>query len=68
MLNDRNVDLIEEDVHVAARIGPLADSGLVARRVGEVRRVLVASPGYLAGRGMPRQPADLSGHETITGL
>lgn len=68
LLNDRNVDLIEEDVHVAVRIGPLADSSLVARRVGEVRRMLVASPGYLAGRGRPRQPADLTGHETITGL
>ena len=65
VLNDRNLDLIEEGLDVAVRIGPLPDSSLLARRVGEVRRVLVASPEYLAKRGLPRRPADLAGHDTI---
>lgn len=67
VLNDRYVDLIEEDLHVAVRIGQLADSSLVVRRVGEVRRIVVASPDYLAQRGVPSRPADLTGHETVTG-
>lgn len=65
VLNDRNVDLIDTGVDVALRIGALADSSLVARKVGEVRRVLVASPDYLARRGTPVAPADLAGHDTI---
>ncbi len=65
MLTDRNLDLIEEGLDAAVRIGPLADSSLVARRVGEVRRVLVASPGYLAAHGTPRTPGDLARHDTI---
>ena len=68
VLNDRNVDLIEEDLHLALRIGQLADSSLVARKLGEVRRMLIASPAYLARAGAPRAPADLAGHETIFGL
>jgi DNA-binding transcriptional LysR family regulator len=67
VLNDRNLDLIDEGLDVAVRIGPLADSSLVARRVGEVRRVLVASPAYLAARGTPKKPADLAAHDTILG-
>lgn len=67
VLNDRNLDLIEEGVDVALRIGPLADSGLLARRVGEVRHVLVASPAYLERRGTPGKPADLADHDTIFG-
>src|SRR5262249_43418427 len=67
VLNDRNLDLIEEGIDVAVRIGPLADSNLVAKRVGEVRRVLVASPTYLKQRGTPKKPADLAGHDTILG-
>jgi hypothetical protein len=67
VLNDRNLDLIDEDLHVGVRIGRLADSGLIARRVGEVRRVLVATPGYVAARGAPRTPADLSRHDIILG-
>ena len=65
LLADRNLDLIEEGLDVAVRIGQLADSGLVARRVGEVRRVLVASPRYLEEHGRPQEPEDLTGHVAI---
>jgi DNA-binding transcriptional LysR family regulator len=67
VLNDRNIDLIEEGIDVALRIGPLADSALLARPVGQVRRLWVASPAYLARRGTPRTPADLAGHEALLG-
>lgn len=67
VLHDRNLDLIDEGLDVAIRIGPLADSSLMARRVGEVRRVLIASPAYLAQRGTPRKPAELAAHDTILG-
>ena len=67
MLNDRNVDLIDEGIDVAVRIGALADSGLVARPVGRVRRQWVASPAYLATHGTPTAPADLSRHEALLG-
>ncbi|WP_394777327.1 LysR family transcriptional regulator [Undibacterium sp.] len=65
MLSDRNQDLIEEGLDLAVRIGHLADAGIVARKVGEVRRLLVASPDYLARRGAPETPEDLAGHDLI---
>jgi DNA-binding transcriptional LysR family regulator len=70
LLLDRVVNLVEEGIDVAVRIAHLPDSTLVARRVGEVRRVLVASPAYLAKRGVPEIPHDLKGHDVIafTGL
>lgn len=64
-LHDRNLDLIESELHVALRIGALADSSLLARRVGMLRRVTIASPDYLARRGEPRSPADLADHDTV---
>jgi DNA-binding transcriptional LysR family regulator len=67
-LNDRNLDLIEEGLDLAVRIGLLADSSLVARQVGTVRRVVVASPAYLARRGLPRTPSVLATHDTIFGM
>ena len=67
LLNDRNIDLIDEGIDVALRIGPLADSALTARLVGHVRRLCVASPAYLKRRGTPRTPADLARHEAILG-
>jgi DNA-binding transcriptional LysR family regulator len=67
LLNDRNVDLIDEAIDVAVRIGALADSGLAARSVGEVRRQWVASPAYLDSRGVPKTPEDLVGHEAVLG-
>ena len=70
LLFDRIANLVEEGIDLAVRIGPLPDSSLVAKRVGTVRRVLVASPGYLARRGTPLSPADLRLHFMIafTGL
>ena len=56
-LADRIVNLVEDGVDVAVRIGHLADSTLVARQVGEMRRIVVASPAYLKRRGEPKTPA-----------
>jgi DNA-binding transcriptional LysR family regulator len=67
VLNDRNVDLIEEGIDIALRIGVLADSTLSARSVGQVRRLWVASPAYLKRRGTPRVPAELARHEAVLG-
>lgn len=65
VLADRNLDMIDEDLHAAIRIGPLPDSRLVVRRVGEVRHLLVAAPTYLVRSAALRRPADLAGHDTI---
>lgn len=67
LLADRNLDLIDEGIDVALRIGTLADSTLSARAVGQVRRLWVASPAYLGRRGAPRVPGDLVHHEAILG-
>ncbi len=64
-LSDRNVDLLEDGVDVALRIGELQDSTLVARRVGETRRIWVAAPDYLAMAGVPQGPEDLGRHRVI---
>jgi DNA-binding transcriptional LysR family regulator len=64
-LSDRNVHLVEEGVDVAVRIGELADSSLIAVRLGAVSRVVVASPAYLKGRGVPKAPAELAKHDII---
>jgi DNA-binding transcriptional LysR family regulator len=65
VLDDRTLDLIEQRLDVAVRIGRLGDSSLIARKVGEVRRLLVASPAYLETRGPLRTPADLAKHDVI---
>ena len=65
MLSDRNVHLVEEGIDIAVRIGALADSALRAIKVGEVQRVLVASPAYLKARGQPETPAALARHDLI---
>jgi DNA-binding transcriptional LysR family regulator len=64
-LLDRTMNLVEEGVDLAVRIGVLPDSSLVATKVGKVRRVVCASPSYLATRGTPREPSDLRHHELI---
>jgi len=62
---DRVVNLIDEGFDAALRIGSLPDSGLVARRVGAVRRVVCAAPAYLERHGVPEDPADLPGHRIV---
>ena len=64
-LEDRLINLVEDGIDLAVRIGFLADSSLVARHVGEMRRIVVASPGYLKRHGEPKRPADITGHQTI---
>jgi DNA-binding transcriptional LysR family regulator len=64
-LTDGTIDLLEEGIDVALRIAHLDNSSLVARRVGAVRRIVVASPRYLAVRGLPHRPDDLSDHEIV---
>lgn len=65
-LADRSINLLEEPVDLAVRIGALPDSSLIATRVGTVRRVVCASPAYLAERGVPQIPDDLRSHDCIT--
>lgn len=65
MLIDRNVRIVEEGIDAAVRIGPLVDSALRARKIGEVYRFAVASPGYLAEHGAPAIPAELKHHALI---
>jgi DNA-binding transcriptional LysR family regulator len=64
-LEDRMINLVEEGIDLAVRIGHLADSSLVARHVGDMRRIVVASPGYLKTRGEPKRPQDIAAHDTI---
>ena len=66
VLSDRNVDLIDDQVDLAVRIGALPNSSLVATRVGTVRRVVCGSPAYFAGHGVPKKLDDLSRHAAIT--
>lgn len=62
---DRVMHMVDEGVDVAVRIGELPDSSLHAIRVGTVRRIVCASPDYLAAHGLPRHPQDLDGHTVI---
>ena len=65
VLSDWVIDLVGSRIDVALRIGRLPDSALVARRVGEIRWVVCASPDYLSRHGEPETPADLSDHDCI---
>jgi len=64
-LSDRMINLVEEGVDLAVRIGHLPDSTLVARHVGEMRRIVVASNDYLKAHGEPKRPAEIVAHQTI---
>jgi len=66
MLTDRVVHLMDEHADAAIRIGDLPDSMLMATRVGTVRRVICASPAYLATHGVPARPQDLAQHACVT--
>ena len=65
-LSDRLVDLVEENVDCAIRIGDLADSSLISIRLGEMRRVVVASPDYIARFGVPSAPTLLAEHNCLS--
>lgn len=65
-LSDRITQLVEEHIDLAVRIGELPDSAMVAIRVGSIRRIVCASPAYLAMHGTPEKPPDLAGHNCIT--
>jgi DNA-binding transcriptional LysR family regulator len=64
-LSDRMINLVEDGIDIAVRVGELADSTLVARHIGDMRRLTVASPDYLTRRGVPQTPLDLAGHDLI---
>ena len=65
-LSDRVVDLVNEGVDCAVRIGEMPDSSLVGTKLGEMRRAVVASPEYLARCGVPQTPSDLARHECLS--
>ncbi|HEX5373792.1 MAG TPA: LysR family transcriptional regulator [Aquabacterium sp.] len=65
-LSDRLVDLVNEGIDCAVRVGDLPDSSLVSVRLADNRRLCVASPAYLAARGVPAHPADVVRHECLT--
>jgi DNA-binding transcriptional LysR family regulator len=65
VMDDRMVDLVAENIDVGLRMGVLSDSALKARKIGQAERLVVASPSYLARRGVPRTPADLLEHDGI---
>ena len=65
LMDDRVVDLVAENVDVALRMGVLTDSALRARKLGQAERLVIASPSYLARRGVPRTPADLLEHDGV---
>ena len=65
-MEDREVDLNREGIDLAIQIGPLADSSMVARKIGSTERLFVASPEYLAKRVEPETPAELEQHNCIT--
>ena len=63
--DDRRVDIVAEGFDVAIRIGRLADTSLVARRLGTIRSRTVATPAYLKRHGTPTHPSELAGHDCI---
>ena len=65
-LSDRVSHIVDDHIDLAVRVGALPDSSFVASRVGEVRRVICASPAYFASRGVPQKPADLAAHDCVT--
>ena len=62
---DRTVNLAEDHIDLAVRIGALPDSSMIATRVGTIRRVVCGSPGYFAARGTPTSPSELEAHDCI---
>jgi DNA-binding transcriptional LysR family regulator len=65
-LSDRNVNLLDEHIDMAVRVGELPDSTLITTRVGSVRRIVCGSPGYFAKHGIPKTPDELTKHQCVT--
>jgi len=65
LLVDRPVDMVEEDIHLSLRVGHLADTQLVARKIADLQMIVCASSAYLERRGTPQSPADLQHHECL---
>jgi DNA-binding transcriptional LysR family regulator len=65
VLDDRNIDLLENGIDVALRMGVLSDSAMTARRITQGRRLVVGTPAYFAAHGEPDTPAALSAHEAV---
>ena len=65
MHDDRNINLVEEGIDVALRMGALTDSGLTARKIADCRRVVLGTPAYFAKYGEPACPAELSKHQAV---
>jgi DNA-binding transcriptional LysR family regulator len=68
MLGDRNVNLVDDQIDMAVRIGKLPDSGMIATRVGSMRRVVCGSPKLLKSQGIPRTPEELAGMPCVTSI
>jgi DNA-binding transcriptional LysR family regulator len=68
VLDDRNIDLVQDGIDVALRMGTLADSSLSARRIGRCERLVVGTPGYFERAGTPVVPGDLLGHHAVVYL
>ena len=62
---DRRIDVVADQIDVAIRVGPLDDTSLVSVRLGEVRRIIAASPSYLRRHGKPRQAQELTSHNCL---
>jgi DNA-binding transcriptional LysR family regulator len=65
VMDDREMDLLADNIDVALRLGPLANSALIARKIAEAERLVVATPAYLAAHGTPSIPSDLLMHQAV---
>lgn len=65
VMDDRDIDLLSDNIDVAVRLGAISDTSLVARRLASGERVVVATPAYLARAGVPGHPAELAEHEAV---
>jgi DNA-binding transcriptional LysR family regulator len=65
MLDERSIDLVDEGIDVALRMGAMPDSSMVARKIGQARRLVMATPAYLERHGTPASPGDLQAHQMV---
>jgi DNA-binding transcriptional LysR family regulator len=65
LIGERSIDIVRQGIDLAIHVGPLADSSLIARKIGSCHRVVVASPAYLLKHGFPKSPGDLKKHSCL---